>query len=98
MKMAQPKFIQLVTASQPTNIVDNGAGVVSAIIRTGVVVTHDYKKGNRVVLSFGEAGVAYEIETVNQLEDILAIHLRNKNFTEPAMKYCKEKGLKEITD
>lgn len=97
MKIVQPKFIQLATAAEPMNITDNGAGVISVILRTGVVVTHNYKKGNQVAITFTEDGTTYEIETQQQLEDIFAIHMTNQNLIQPARNYCKDNNLSEIT-
>lgn len=91
--MDQTKFLYMSKKCEPTGeegIRDNGNGVVIVNLRTGVKITHNYKKNNRIEIIFENDGSRYIVATEKQLESIYKMHLSRKHFVTPARAWCKE--------
>ncbi len=87
--MDQTKFLYMIKKVNPISVMDVGNGKLIVILRKDIYITHDYKKNNKMEISFNDDKESFLIPSQNELESLLRIHLSSINFNEPAMKYCK---------
>ena len=87
--MDQTKFIYMIKKVNPISVTDDGNGLV-VVLRKDIHITHDYRKNNKMEITFNDDKKTFLIPSQNELESLLRIHLGSINFNEPAMKYCKQ--------
>ena len=84
--MTQPKFIWTINNSKPDGIVIKG-GVVHVDLRDGIYITHDYAKEDKIEICINRE--TYCIADDSELEEILKMHLENKDASMIIYDYCK---------
>lgn len=88
--MEQTKFLYMVRKVNPISVIDDGDGKLIVTLRKDIYISHNYKKNNKMEITFNDSKETFLIISQNELESLLKIHLGSANFNEPAMKYCKE--------
>lgn len=91
MKLDQIKFLWTMKNVHPEgDVIQDSTSIIRVNLRKQIQVTHDYKKGNRVEITFLTDGARYVVEDHNQLQDVCLIHLQNKVCEQKMRKFCDE--------
>lgn len=94
--MKQIKFIYaLRTIGCTDGIEDKGDGIISATIRPGIIIKHDYKHADRMSIKMEDTNEEYTIKNDSQFEEIIRMHLGNTNLSEVLHEYCKKNLVKD---
>lgn len=94
MQFDQAKFIWLGNTVHALSVEQNNTPVITMHLRKDIDITHNYKRGNRLEIILHNTD-KYLIPDGNYLEEIIRIHLMNKDPIIPIKRYC-EKYFKKI--
>lgn len=86
--MKQNEFIWMAKNLRATKSVQDEDGNTAITLRPNILVVHNYKKRDQMIIVFIEDNSQYIIHTKKQLEDIFHIHLENKDAADILQRYC----------
>lgn len=91
MKLRQDQFIWLMKNMHiEGGLTQDSTSVLKVQLRKNILITHDYAKGNRVEVTFLNDGKKYLVDDHNQLQELMLIHLQNKNCEQLMRRKCAE--------
>lgn len=83
--MNQPTFIWTVKNADPKNVVTEN-DLITVNLRDEIKITHDYKMHDQMLVYVGNE--KFEVDN-DSLEEILKIHMENKDAVMKILNYCK---------
>lgn len=84
----QQKFLWIVNHSDVKSIKQAENDVVIVNVRDNIQITHCWKKNNRMELIITDDQSHYVIPDKSHLEEILTLHIDNKDLTQILKDYC----------
>lgn len=89
--MEQIEFMWCLKKFLIPNILQNEKGLVTAKLLPDVLLTHDYKKKNKIEVIFTETQDRFLISSKEELNELCKIYSNNPNISDPIKKYCVSK-------
>jgi hypothetical protein len=93
--MEQSEFIFLSKRMNAASSRMDEVGNVSVTLRPGILLSHNYKKKNFMMITFTDEQDRFVIGTKDQLQHIYEIHINKKRAIEEIRRYC-QKNLEPI--
>lgn len=92
--MKQHEFIWKISSSTDMRMVQTVNGITECTVKDGIILSHDYKRNDLLLLIFKEFNKKYIIPSDKELKDIFDIINKNNNVSQPLISYA-EANLKQ---
>lgn len=93
--MKQHEFVWKVHSNTDVKTTQTVNGITECFIRENLILSHNYKKNDQVLLTFKDMNKIYLISSDSEFKEIFKIINSNENIIQPLIDYC-EKNLKSI--
>ena len=93
--MKQHEFIWKVSSNTDMNMVQTTNGITECTVKGGIILSHDYKRNDLVLIKFNELHKKFIIASDKEFREIIQIINNNDNVNQPLIEYAT-KNLKEM--